>query len=165
MLKWLLMSIRPANKIFLTVVSWLRNQMLFYRPIKPAVSNNFFSTYCTEFLKLHYRDIVTFRTKNQKDEKLVIDSLQTSRFLLWRGKILTNHFQMSLWCNKHVPGQSANIFIAFQFFCNACLCVYPKRFYRGRGRVVVAFEIIYLFSIFKLFSVVKWLWINSIVFK
>jgi len=43
---------------------------------------NFFSTYCTEFLKLDYRDIVGFRTKNRKDEKLVIDSLQTSRFPL-----------------------------------------------------------------------------------
>jgi len=29
-----------------------------------AVSNNFVSTYCTAFLKLRYRDIVAFRTKN-----------------------------------------------------------------------------------------------------
>jgi len=27
------------------------------------------------------------------DEDLVIDSLQTSRFAVWRGKILSDHFQ------------------------------------------------------------------------
>jgi len=32
-----------------------------------AVSNNFFSTYSTIFLKLRYRDIVAFRTKNSMD--------------------------------------------------------------------------------------------------
>jgi len=60
-----------------------------------AVSNNFFSTYCAVdlFLKLRSHDIVTFRTKKWMDENLVIDSLQTSCFLLWREKILSDHFQ------------------------------------------------------------------------
>ena len=63
-----------------------RNQTFFIDQCSP-VSNNFFSTYCTVFL------IVAFRTKNWMDEKLIIDSLQTSRFPLWRGKILSDHFQ------------------------------------------------------------------------
>ena len=63
-----------------------RNQTFFIDQYSP-VSNNFFSTYCTVFL------IVAFRTKNWMDEKLIIDSLQTSRFPLWRGKILSDHFQ------------------------------------------------------------------------
>ena len=88
----------------------------FYRPIKSSVSNNFFSTYCTEFLKLGYRDIIAFRTKNWKDEKMVIDSLQTSCFPLWRGKILSDHCQMRLWCNKHLPGWSISIILVFEFF-------------------------------------------------
>jgi len=58
-----------------------------------AVSNNLFSTCCSVFLKLRYRDIVAFRTKNCMDENLVIDSLQTPRFPLWRDQILSDHFQ------------------------------------------------------------------------
>jgi len=81
-----------------------------------AVSNNLFSTCCIVFLKFRYRDIVTFRTKNWMDENLVIDSLQTSRFALWRGKNIVWSFSMPLWCNKHLPGQSASIIIAFEFF-------------------------------------------------
>jgi len=37
-----------------------------------SVSNIFFSTCCTAFLKLRYRDIVAFRTKNWMDENLLI---------------------------------------------------------------------------------------------
>ena len=47
----------------------------------------FFSIYCTVFLKLRYRDIVAFRTKNWIYETLVIDSQQTLRF-----EILSDHF-------------------------------------------------------------------------
>jgi len=46
------------------------------------------------------------------DENLVIDSLQTSRFLLWCGKNVWL-FPMPLWCNKHLPGRNV---IAFEFF-------------------------------------------------
>jgi len=60
------MSIRPANNNFLTVVQLSTKSDAFYRPIKSAVSNNIFSTYFTEFLKLHYRDIVGFRTKIER---------------------------------------------------------------------------------------------------
>jgi len=138
--------------------------MLFYRSVRSAVYNNFFSTYCTEFLKLHYRDIVGFCTKNWKDEKLVIDSLQTSCFPLWRGKVLSDHFQMPLWCNKHLPGQSASRIIAFEFFVMFVSTRTPSVSVGGK-QVVLVFEIIYLFSTFKLFSVVKWLWISGILFK
>jgi len=129
------MSIRPANNNFLTIVHLSTKSDAFYRPIKSSVSNIFFSTYCTELLKLHYRDIVGFRTKNWKDEKLVTDSLQTSRFPLWREKILSDHFQMPMWCNKHFPGQSGSIIIAFEFFCYVCLYAYPKRFCRWRNKL------------------------------
>jgi len=43
------------------------------------------------------------------------------------------------------------------------LCAYPKRFF-GEG-VVLVFEMIILFSTFKLFFIVKWLIINSILFS
>jgi len=33
-----------------------------------AASNNLFLTCCTVFLKLRYRDIIAFRTKNLMDE-------------------------------------------------------------------------------------------------
>jgi len=36
----------------------------FFVDVYPCASNNYFSTYCTAFLKLRYRDIVAFRTKN-----------------------------------------------------------------------------------------------------
>jgi len=58
-----------------------------------AVSNNFFSTYFTVFLKLRYRDTVAFRTKNVMDENLVVGSLQTSLSRCDVEKILSDHFQ------------------------------------------------------------------------
>ena len=69
-----------------------RNQMLFINQYS-AVSHNLFSPCCSVFLKLCYRDIVAFRTKKWMYENLVIDSLQTSRFPLWRGQMLSDHFQ------------------------------------------------------------------------
>jgi len=82
----------PASNNFWTEVQLSTNQMLFINQYS-AVSNNLFSTCCSVFLKLRYRDIVAFRTKNWMDENLVIDSLQTSRFPLWHGQILSDHFQ------------------------------------------------------------------------
>jgi len=118
--------------------------MLFYRPIKSAVSNNFFSTYCTEFLKMHYRDIVGFRTKNWKDEKMVIGSLQTLRFPLWRGKKLSDHFQMPLWCNKTPSRAKCQHNYCFRVFL-LCLSLHvPQAFLSGEKQVVLVFETIYL---------------------
>ena len=64
----------------------------FYRPVF-LMCLIIFSTCCTVYLKLRYRDIVAFRTKNWMAENLVIDSLQTSRFPPWGGKTLSDHFQ------------------------------------------------------------------------
>jgi len=66
--------------------------MLFFDPYS-VVSKKIFSTYWTVFLKLRYHDTVAFRTKNWMDEKLVIDSLQTSHLPMWRGQTLSYHFQ------------------------------------------------------------------------
>jgi len=82
----------PGSNNFWTNFSSARNQMLFINQYS-AVSKNLFLTCCSVFLKLRYRDIVAFRTKNWMDENLIIDSLQTSRFPLWRRKILSDHFQ------------------------------------------------------------------------
>ena len=84
-----------------------------------VISNNFFSTYCTVFLKLHYRDIVAFRTKI---ECMIIWSLtfcSIFRFpfiAIFTFPNIAWSFSMPLWCNKHLPGQSASITIAFKFF-------------------------------------------------
>jgi len=48
------------------------------------------------------------------DENLVVGSLQTSLTGCDVGNI-SDHFQMPLLCNKHLPGQSASIIIAFEF--------------------------------------------------
>ena len=91
-----------------------------------AVSNKFFSTYCTVFLKLRYCDIVTFRTKNWIDENLVVGKLQISRFPLWHGKILSDHFEC--------PCDAISIIIAFEFL--ACLSVrVPQTFFSGEGKL------------------------------
>jgi len=139
---WAIYSCLPAT-IFGQKFSSARNQMLFINQYS-AVSNNLFSTCCTVFLKLRYRDIVAFRTKNWMDEILVIDSLQTSRFALWRGKDIVWLFSMPLRCNKHLPGQSASIIIAFEIFGMFASLRNPSIFLRG-GKVVLVFEIIYLF--------------------
>jgi len=135
-------SCLPA-KIFGQKFSSARNQMLFIDQYS-AVSNNLFATCCIVFLKLRYRDIVTFRTKNWMDENLVVGSLQTSRFALVRGKNIVWSFSMPLWWNKHLPGQSANIIIAFEFFGMFVSLRNPSIFWGG-GKVVLVFEIICLF--------------------
>jgi len=53
----------PASNNFRQMFSSTGNQMLFIDQ-HFAVSNNFFSTYGTVFLKLRYRDTVAFCTKN-----------------------------------------------------------------------------------------------------
>jgi len=123
-------SCLPAT-IFAQKFNSARNQMLFIDQYS-AVSNNLFSTCCIVFLKLRYRDIVAFRTKNWMDENLIIDSLQTSRFVLWRGKNIVWSFSMPLWCNKHLPGQSASIIIAFEFFGMFVSLRNPTIFLGGR---------------------------------
>jgi len=137
-------SCLPAT-IFGQNFSSARNQMLFIDQYS-AVSNNLFSTCCIVFLKLRYRDIVAFRTKNLMDKNLVIDSLQTSRFALWRGKTLSDHIQCP--CDAintfQLPGQSASIIIAFEFFGMFVSLRNPSIF-AGGGKVVLVFEIIYLF--------------------
>ena len=98
-----------------------------------AVSNNFFSTYGTVFLKLRYRDTVAFCTKNWMHEKLVTDSLQTSRF-----QIFSDHFQCpyDALCNKHLPGHSPSIIIAFEFFGMSVSTRTPCIFWRVRESCV-----------------------------
>ena len=90
----------------------------FFIDLDSAASNKIFSTFCTVFLKLRYRDIVTFRTKNWMDnqEKLLIDSLQTTNFtfsaVTWKNIVWS--FSVPLWCNKHLPEQCA-IICCFKF--------------------------------------------------
>jgi len=62
------------------------------------------------------------------------------------------------------PGKCQYIYCFPVFLLCLSLRVF-QAFLSGEKQVVLVFEIIYLFSTFKLFSVVKWLWINSILFK
>jgi len=71
---------QTCQKQFLDKSSAQHEIDAFFRPIFCCL-HEIFWTYCTVFLKLRFRDIVAFRTKNSMDEqKLVIDSLQTSHF-------------------------------------------------------------------------------------
>jgi len=61
---------------------------------------------------------------------------------------------MPLGCYKHLPGQIASIIVAFEFFGMFVSARTPSVFLGG-VKVVPIFEIIYLFSTFKLFSMVR----------
>jgi len=50
---------------------------------------------------------------------------------------------MPFWCNKHLPGQSASIIIAFVFFGMFVSARTPSVFLSG-GKVVLVFETTYL---------------------
>jgi len=78
------------------------------------------------------------------DENLVIDSLQTSRFPLWCGKTVWS-FPTPLWCNKDLPGRSASTTIAFEFFGLFVSTRTPSVFLGWKGKVVLVFDIVYLF--------------------
>jgi len=69
-------------------------------------------------------------------ENLVMDSLQTSRF-----QILSDQYKCP--CDAINTFQSANIIIAFEFFGMLVSTRTPSVFL-GRGKVVLAFEKIYL---------------------
>jgi len=78
------------------------------------------------------------------DKSLVIDSLQTTRF-----QILSDNFQC-----PYDASQSASIIIAFEFFGLFVSTHTPSVFW-GEGKVVLAFEIIYLFSTDVIFYISK----------
>jgi len=61
---------------------------------------------------------------------------------------------MPLGCYKHLPGQSASIIIAFEFFGMFVSTRTPSVFFGGGVNVVPIFEIIY-HSTYKLFSMVR----------
>jgi len=147
----------PASNNFWTKVSSARNQMLFINQYC-AVSNIFFLSYCTVFLKLQYHDKVAFRTKHWMNENLVNDSTANFTFTAVTWKNIIWSFSVPLWCNNlpgHLPGQSTSIFTAFKFFDMFVSTPTPSVFL-GEGKVVLVVEIIYLFT-FNFFSMVKWL--------
>jgi len=89
-----------------------------------AVSNIFFSTYCTVFLKLRYRNIVAFRTKI---EWMRIGHWPTAKFAFPN---IVRSFSMPLLCNKHLPRQSASIIISRFLVCLSLRL--PQAFLGGR---------------------------------
>ena len=110
---------------------------------------------CIIFLKLRYRDIVAFRTKKLNGWEFGHWLTANFTFPAVTWKNIVSSFSMPLWCNKHIPGQSASMTIAFEFFGMFVSTRTPSVCF-GEGKVVLVFEIIYLFSTFKLFSMVKW---------
>ena len=141
----------PASNNFLSKVQLSKKSEAFLSA-NILLSLIIFSTYCTVFLKLRYHDIVAFRTKIECrlwEFGHWLTASFTSPNIVWS-------FLMPLWCNKHLPGQSANILIVFEFWGMFVSTGTPSVIC-GRGKVVLVFEIIYLFSTFKLFSMVKWL--------
>jgi len=69
---------------------------------------HFFSTYCTVYLQLRFRDTVVFRTKIWMYKDVVIYSLQTSCL-----QMLSTHFQCP--CDA-INTFHSSIFIAFELF-------------------------------------------------
>jgi len=113
---WILISTKPASNNFRTKVQLGTKSDAFLSTQVLLSLIKIFSTCCTVFLKLRYRDIVEFRTKNRMDgEKLVIDSLQTINFHFSRCDVenIVWSFSMPLCCNKHLPGKIP--FIALRF--------------------------------------------------
>ena len=114
----------PASNNFWTKVQLSTKQDAFLAT-SILLSLIIFTNYCTAFLKFRYRDIVAFCTKNWMDVNFVsdLDLLQTSRFPLWRGKILSNHFE---------PPCDGKVHNCFRVFWYVFLYAYPKRFMGGR---------------------------------
>jgi len=106
---------QTCQKQFLDKRSAQHEIRRFFPPIFWCLYKNF-STYCTVFLKLRYRDIVAFRTKSWMDmhEKLVFYSMQTSYFPRWRGKTLSDHFQCPCGATNTFQGK-VPAFIASSF--------------------------------------------------
>ena len=126
----------PASNNFWTKVQLSTKSDAFIDQYS-AVSNNLLSTCCIVFLKMRYHDIVAFRTKIEW-MRIWSLTLQTSRFALWHGKNIVWSFSMPLWCNKHLPGQSASIIIAFEFFGKFVSSRNPSIFWAG-GKVCACF--------------------------
>jgi len=121
-----------------------------------AVSDNSFSTYCTVFLKLCYCDIVAFRPKiNGWQFGHWLTANFTFSAVTWKNIVWS--FTMPLWCTKHLPEQSASVIITFEFLVGVFVSTRTLSVFLGLGKVVLVFEIIYLFSTCKLSSMVKWL--------
>ena len=64
-------------------------------------------------------------------------------FPLWRGKYCLTIFNALV---MQYTTSRANCQHCFRFFWYVCLYAYPKRFFRGGGKAMLVFEIIYLFS-------------------
>jgi len=72
---------------------------------------------------------------------------------------------MPLLCNKHLPGRSASIIIAFEFFGMFVFTRTPNVSF-GLGKIVLVFEIIYLyFELHVIFYGQMTSIINSILFS
>jgi len=106
----------PAT-IFEQKFSSARNQMLFVDKYS-AVSNNFFFNllYSTSNIALPRYTVgrVSYKKMNEKEFGNWLTANFTFPAVTWKNIIWS--FLMPLWCNKHLPGQSASIIIAFEFF-------------------------------------------------
>jgi len=124
-----------------------------------------FSTYCTVYLKLRYRDIVAFR--NTKLNGWAFGHWLTANFtypaVTW--KILSDHFQRPCDAINTFQGNVPALLISS--FCYVCLYVYSKHFFQGKESFACFRNIvIYLFfDLQVIFCGQMTSIINSICFK
>jgi len=99
---WTKLQLNTKSDVFLST-NILLSLIKFFQP-----------TYSSLYLKLPYRDIVAFRTKIEwvRSWSLTHCKLHVSRCDV---KNIVRSFSMPLWCNKHLPGQSARIIVALEF--------------------------------------------------
>ena len=71
-----------------------------------AVSDDFFSTYCTVFLKFRYRDIgrVLYKKLNGWEVGHWLTANFAFPVVTWKN--IDWSFSTPFWCNKHLPGQN-----------------------------------------------------------
>jgi len=129
-----LQYIRACQQQFFNKSQLSTKSDVFYRPVLCCLKQFFFillSSISKDALPRYSR--VSYKKLN---ENLVTDSLQTSSLPPWRGKVIWS-FAMPLWCNKHLPGQSASIIIAFEFFHMfvSTRIAYPQRFFGGEEKL------------------------------
>ena len=114
------------------------------------------------FFNLHY-NICNGRVSCKKLNGWEFGHWLTANFtfpaVTWKNIVWS--FSTPLWCNKHLPGQSSSIIIAFEFFGMFVSTRTPSVL---SWTVVLVFEIMNCFSMFKLFSMVKWLWQSTAFF-
>ena len=157
------MEILVCKSVFLYVWRERHSHTSFFSNTPLPTSNNFWtkvqlSTKSDSFLSTNtLLSLIIFFNLLYSISKIVLPRysrisykiLNVSEFGHWLTANFTflniiRSFSMPLWCNKHLPRQSASVIIAFEIF-GMFVSTRTQAFFWGGVKVVPVFEIIYLF--------------------